>query len=307
MSQIVIGVKNPKKPTAKRVGHHVKKEESIHSQGSATSYHEVNLQDSDSIIVKRLKFWQLVQWFMLVSVFVISVTSLLVSVYIITQQGQGILARDIQELKATTDDSIGTLAENTAQLIQEMNKSLSELKAALEQSYTFYESHYQQLNSTVFSAVELKAALEQSYTFYESRYQQLNSTVFSAVKLAAVELVGTIIPSNELDLTAGCLWDIVSTCTINHNNAGTPPTSLTCETPEHTLEEDSFRNINIYCSVDNSVGEVNPITSTLNIYNGEVSCLCSLVVLVAPTGSPSCRLTIQRCPDTVSLNTTSTW
>ena len=234
----------------------------------------MNLQDSDSINVKRLKFWQLVQWFMLVSVFVISLTSLLVSVYIITQQGQGILARDIQELKATTNDSIGTLAENTAQLIQEMNKSL----------------------------LELKAALEQSYTFYERRYQQLNSTVFSAV-----ELVRTMTSSNELDLNAGCLSDIVSTCAINHNLAGTPPTSLTCETPEHPLEEDGFRNVNIYCSIDNSVGEVNPITSTLNIFNSEVSCLCSLVVLITPTGSPECRLTIQRCPDTVRLNTTSTW
>ena len=268
MSQIVIGVKNPKKPTAKRVGHHVKKEESIYSQGSATSYHDVNLQDSDSIIVKRLKFWQLVQWFMLVSVFVISVTSLLVSVYIITQQEQGILARDIQELKATTNDSIGTLAENTAQLIQEMNKSLSQLKAALEQSYTFYERRYQQLNSTVFSVAES---------------------------------VSTVSPGNQLDLTAGCLSDIVSTCALNHNNAGTLPTSLTCDTPEHPLEQDGFRNVKIYCSVDNSVGETNPVTSTLNIFNGEVSCLCNLVALTAPTADPVCLLTIQRCPDTVRL------
>lgn len=232
----------------------------------------MNLQDSDSIIIKRLKrFWQLVQWFMLVSIFVISVTSLLVSVYIITQQGQGILARDIQELKATTDDSIGTLAENTAQLIQEMNKSLSQLKAALEQSYTFYERRYQQLNSTVFSAVES---------------------------------VRTMTSSNELDLTAGCLSDIVSTCAINHNRAGTPPTSLTCETLEYPLEVAGIRNVNIYCSIDNGAGETNPVTSTLNIYNGAVSCLCSLVALTGPTASVECRLTIQRCPEMIRVNTT---
>ena len=282
MSQIVIGVKNPKKgkiSTAKRVGHHVKKEKSIHIQGSATSCHEVNLQDSDSIVIKRLKFWQLVQWFMLVSVFVISITSLLVSVYIIAlnqprwEHVQGTLVTDVEELRATTEGSLATLAENAA-LLQEMNMSL----------------------------LELKAALEQSHTFYESRYQQLNSTVFSVV-----EPVRTMIPSNELDLTAGCLSDIVSWCAINHHNAGTPPTSLTCETPEYPLEEDSFRNVNIYCSIDNSVGEVNPIISTLNIFNGEVSCLCSLVVLTVPNASPLCQLTIQRCPDTIRLNTTSTW
>ena len=282
MSQIVIGVKNPKKgkiSTAKRVGHHVKKEKSIHIQGSATSCHEVNLQDSDSIVIKRLKFWQLVQWFMLVSVFVISITSLLVSVYIIAlnqpqwEHVQGTLVTDVEELRATTEGLLATLAENAA-LLQEMNTSLLELKAALEQSYTFYESQHQQLNSTVFSAIES---------------------------------VRTMIPSNELDLTAGCLSDIASTCVINHNNANTPPTSLTCETQEHPVEKDGFRNVNIYCSIDNGVGEVNPITSTLNIFNEEVSCLCSLVVLTAPTASPECRLTIQRCPDTVRLNTTSTW
>ena len=58
------------------------RKKSIHIQGSATSCYEVNLQNSDGIVIKRQKFWQLVQWFMLVSVFVISITSLLVSVYI---------------------------------------------------------------------------------------------------------------------------------------------------------------------------------------------------------------------------------
>ena len=156
---------------------------------------------------------------------------------------------------------------------------------------------FAEYNRTV---TELRAELERLSSQHESRYQQLNNTIFSAV-----ESVSTVSPGNRLDLTAGCLTDIVSTCVINHNNAGTPPTSLTCETPEHPLEEDGFRNVNIYCSIDNGAGETNPITSTLNIFNGEVSCLCSLVALTAPTASPECRLTIKRCPDTISLNTTN--
>ena len=155
---------------------------------------------------------------------------------------------------------------------------------------------FAEYNRTV---TELRAELERLSSQHESRYQQLNNTIFSAV-----ESVSTVSPGNQLDLTAGCLSE-VSTCPIDHNNAGTPPTSLTCETPERTLEEDGFRNVNIYCSIDNSVGEVNPITSTLNIFNGKVSCLCSLVVLTAPTGSPLCQLTVQRCPETIGLNTTN--
>ena len=152
---------------------------------------------------------------------------------------------------------------------------------------------FAEYNRTV---TELRAELERLSSQHESRYQQLNNTIF-----LAVESVSTVSPGNQLDLTAGCLSDIVSTCVLNHNNAGTPPTSLTCETPEHPLEQDGFRNVKIYCSVDNSVGETNPVTSTLNIFNSEVSCLCNLVALTTPTADPVCLLTIQRCPDTVRL------
>ena len=156
---------------------------------------------------------------------------------------------------------------------------------------------FDEYNATV---TELRAELERQSSRHENRYQELNNTIFSAV-----ESVKTVSPNNELDLTAGCGAPIETTCVLNHNNVGTPPASLTCETPEHPLDEAGFRNVNIYCSVDNSVAEINPITSTLNIYNGEVSCLCSLVALTAPTASPSCKLTIQRCPDTIRLNTTN--
>ena len=41
-----------------------------------------------------------------------------------------------------------------------------------------------------------------------------------------------------------------------------------------------FRNVNVYCSIDNSVGEVNPVTATLNIYQGEVACYLVSVSLL---------------------------
>ena len=96
---------------------------------------------------------------------------------------------------------------------------------------------------------------------------------------------------------------ITSTCQINHNDIRTPPSSATCETPDVAVVETGYRNVNIYCSIDNSAGETNPVTSTLNIFSGEASCLCSLVVLTAPIASPGCTLIIQRCPEIIQLNT----
>ena len=282
MSQISIGVKNPKKgwaTTAKKARYNVNKE-TIRIWGSTTDSSQLQLQDSDSIIIKKLKLWQLVQWFMLVTVFIISIMSLLISIYVIAlkqrQQREGThTCADIQELRATMnifDDRL-TQTEDTALVLElQLNRSVSELKEALEYSSITHKNHYQELNNTIFSTIES---------------------------------VRTVSPYSELDLTAGCAAPIISTCVLNHNNVGTPPTSLTCETPEHPLEEPGFRNVNIYCSIDNRFAEINPVTSTLNIYNGEVSCLCNLVALTAPTASPSCKLTIQRCSDTIRLNTTS--
>ncbi len=281
MSHISIGLNNPKKgrtPTTKkaRAKNNIKNEES--SRGSANS-HSASIRDSannNNIIIKRLKFWQLVQWFMLVTVFVTGITSLLISVYVIAlnqpPQREEMLV-GIQELRATMDmfDNRSTQIENSAlELVQELNRSVS----------------------------KLKAALDDSYATHEIRYQQLNKSVFTAVELVRMNL------NNELDLTAGCV-QVQSACVINHNNVGTPPASQVCETDTLDVDVPGFRNINIFCNVDNSAGETNPVTSTLNIYNGETSCLCSLVALIAPTASPECRLTIQRCPNTIQLSTTN--
>ena len=271
MSQISIGMKNPKKrwaPTAKKATNNI---EII--QDPVIS-NRASLQDTSDNI-KRLKFWQLVQWFILVAMCVVGIT-LLVVVYTIAlkqpQQREEMLA-DIQELRATMDVFENRLMqiENSSlnlNLVQELNRSMSELKTALELTH-------------------------------ERQYQQLNNTIY-----AVVNSVSTVSPNNELDLTAGCV-QTETICTLNHNDVGTPPASAVCETGAYDVDVPGFRNINMFCSVDNSAAETNPVTSTLNIFNGEVSCLCSLVALVTPTASPECRLTIQRCPNTINLNITN--
>ena len=95
MSQISIGMKNPKKrwaPTAKKATYNIK---SIHGPVSSN---RASLQDTNDNNIKRLTFWQLVQWFTLVAMCVIGIT-LLVVVYTIAlkqpQQREEMLA-DIQ-------------------------------------------------------------------------------------------------------------------------------------------------------------------------------------------------------------------
>ena len=273
MSQISIGMKNPKKrwaPTTKKARYNIR---SI--QGPVIS-NRANLQDTSDNI-KRLKFWQLVQWFILVTMCVIGITSLVVVYTIALKQPQQReeMVMSLQELRATMDmfDNRLMQIENSAldDLVQELNRSVSELKAALELSSIAHKRRYQQLNNTVFTAVES---------------------------------VRNINPTSELDLTAGCV-EVEATCVINHNNVGTPPASGVCETSARDVDVPGFRNVNMFCNIDNSAGEANPVTSTLNIFNGEASCLCSLVALTAATTSPECRLTIQRCPDTIRLSTTN--
>ena len=146
------------------------------------------------------------------------------------------------------------------------------------------------------SLADLREELESQF---ERRYRELNNTIY-----AVVNSVSPVSSNNELDLTTGCV-QTEATCVINHLNVGTPPASALCETDTNDVDMPGFRNVNMFCNIDNSAGETNPVTSTLNIFNGEVSCLCNLIALTRPTASPECRLTIQRCPDRISLNTTN--
>ena len=195
-----------------------------------------------------------------------------------------------QELNNKVIEVQMQIVDTASSDVEAQIKNLTESQAAVLKSL---QDLYQGLNNKVIE-VQMENTIQ---------VQVLNRSV-SALK-AVVESGRTVSASNELDLTAGCPAPIGAQCPIQRLNVGTPPASAACETGPAPLEVDGFRNVNIYCSVDNSGGETNPVTSTLNIYNGEVSCLCNLVALTAPTADIVCTLNIQRCPETVRLNTTN--
>ena len=159
-------------------------------------------------------------------------------------------------------------------------------------------AQFVELNNTV---AELRTMLEQISAKHENRYENLNTRI-SSVEGSTLNVSGY---SNELNLYSGCKEN-TAVCIIDHNQVGTPPSSRTCETATFDLEEEGYQNVNIYCSVDNTGEETNPIVATLNIFGGKASCLCSLIAPSSPPiYSPPCHLVIQRCPTTVRLNNTS--
>ena len=99
----------------------------------------------------------------------------------------------------------------------------------------------------------------------------------------------------------GCK-ETISECTVNHTEVTVMPSSVSCETPMCPLTTAGFINVDIYCSIDNTVGETNPIVASLKIFGGQVKCECSVVALNNPTGNVGCKLHVRRCPDTIQLN-----
>lgn len=149
------------------------------------------------------------------------------------------------------------------------------------------------------SLAELRSELEIVTAEHNDRYQELNSTIFTAV-----QSLGTVTASNFVDLSSGCSQDLESNCIINIEGVGTPPTWTTCETTEIPIDEEGFRNVNMYCAVEHDGRENNPVSTSLNIFAGRASCICSLIVLTNPQHTVGCKLVIERCPKTVGLNTT---
>ena len=223
---------------------------------------------------QRQQFESVILWIMVVLVMILSTCALALSIY--------------ASVAKTDNDS--KLKETKAGDLAALN-SLKILFQALNDTVENQLPH--ELSEAV---IGLSGALNQAIDTQQIQYQQLNATVATSL----MNLFNQVIMYNNImvDLTAGCVRT-EATCVINHNNVGTPPSSALCETGPHDVDVPGFRNVNMFCSVDNSAGEVNPVTSTLNIFNGEVSCLCSLIALTAPTASPECRLTIERCPDTL--------
>ena len=205
--------------------------------------------------------------------FVLVIGSLALSIYAILDKNQAVsdLCSCMATVDTPTDSAPSSGNDITAGQVQELNSTISELKKLLEQTHTSFEDRYDALNASILSAVQS----------------------FQAV-----------LPPNGLNLYAGCVEDR-SECTLDHTAVGSIlPGRTSCDTPTYDVNVEGFTNTDMYCYIDNSATETNPITSSLNIFGGEVSCLCSLVALSTPTGSPTCKLVIRRCPDTIRLNAT---
>ena len=147
------------------------------------------------------------------------------------------------------------------------------------------------------SASQALNSLQDLYRQLKHTVNEMDSRYRSAIQTPIQDWI------MDLDLSDGCKYT-TATYVINHNNVGTPPSSATCETGTEALEVPDFRTVHIYCSIDNSGGETNPIVTTLNVFSGEANCLCSLVALNTPTRSIPCTLNIKRCPKIVGLNLT---
>ena len=161
----------------------------------------------------------------------------------------------------------------------------------------FSQVQIDELNTTI---AELKAMLNQLSTTHQRHYLEVNDTIISAI-----QSIQSVSAANELDLTFGCVEEEAE-CVVNHEEAGTnTPSFATCETRRFPLTQPDLTNVNIYCSVDNAVGESNPLLATLHIYNAEISCVCSIVAISAASNSPTCKLNVRRCPNTIRLNTTN--
>ena len=153
---------------------------------------------------------------------------------------------------------------------------------------------FEELNNTVNN---LKEMLNMVSSVHETRYSELNTTIFTAI-----ESVQSVSASNELDLTFGCV-EREAECVVSRQ--GNSPQFAFCETDTEDLTVEGFTNVNIYCSVDNAIQETNPITSTLNIYAGQITCLCNVLDYSTSSLMPTCRLHVRRCPNTIQLNTTN--
>ena len=110
----------------------------------------------------------------------------------------------------------------------------------------------------------------------------------------------------SVDNTLGCV-EFTAECVIDHTNAGSAtPSFATCETSLIPVSENGMSNVNVYCYVDNAITETNPLVATLNIYDNAITCICSIVAISQPSGSPVCKLHVRRCPNSSIIRVNST-
>ena len=232
-----------------------------------SSTHNKSKRGYESVILLIKIIWNVLLFVLVVGAFALSVYTFLDKNVAVSNPTSSPVTTDTSIPSTVTDDNGDTAAQ-----LQKLNDTIAELRAQ----------------------IDLVSAT------HEDRYNALNESIVSAV-----QSVQTVVPTDQLDLYAGCMLDSAE-CIIPRGDVGTEiPGRASCETSPQELVLVGYTNTDMYCSIDNSARETNPITSSLNIFGGQVSCLCSLVALAMPNADPVCKLQIRRCPNTIRLNTTT--
>ncbi|XP_064402154.1 uncharacterized protein LOC135347942 [Halichondria panicea] len=131
---------------------------------------------------------------------------------------------------------------------------------------------------------------------------QVNSFEELSLQVASLISPATNV-TNETAVTNGnsgfsldnCDTSVRSTCVLRLIPGMAIPPYSACDTHEYSLNQTNNHIADIYCSIENR-NDVNPISSTLNIYDGEASCSCSLIDLTGGTASVTCNLNVKTCP-----------
>ena len=283
---------------------------------------ETNLNSSKDggtrSILRLQKFCCIVQWILLITGLVISVPALCLSISntLSRQPNQVIQEVSTSRLEYLTNQlnnntlrlqdviKLSSELEQLNQAIQGLNASLeqlinnSSLNCVLEKQLVSFQLEVDTtLESLMSNISELNSSLYSRIMEIDSQFEMFSNTVQGLLNKTTNQTLEL-----QLDLYSGCKQHSTE-CVIDHTAVGIPPSSRACETATLDLEEVGYKNINIYCSIDNSGEETNPIVATLNIFGGEASCLCSIIApSTAPTFSPPCTLVIQRCPNTLHHN-----
>lgn len=113
--------------------------------------------------------------------------------------------------------------------------------------------------------------------------------------------------NTSVNLYSQCKTRSFGTCMLEAGNLveNAMPQFSSCETPVVSVNQPGMVNLDIHCGVANRLGERNPITASLNLYDGEVSCACYLVATQTPLRDVECTLYITRCPGVFDPPSTS--
>ena len=216
-----------------------------------------------------------IHWILLVIVFVMSLASLILCGVLLLPQTKtvsGVTLADIQVLM----DTVATINRELSQINTTNSIYYGE---DLQQKLMTSNIMLAKLNETISQIQSQIVDIDHNVSFYHNVFSNLS-----------------------FDNTFRCVEE-ERECIMNHEEASTnTPSFATCETPRLPHTQPDLTNVNIYCSVDNAVGETNPLLATLHIYNAEISCVCSIVAISAASNSPTCKLNVRRCPNTIRLN-----